>query len=998
GGGGGGGGRSPAASAANGVGVGADGGRDAVLGGGKGRRPPPRAAAAGGSGLGFGFGVARRRSFPSSPFPSSVSSFLAASFAPRDPPRRSRRARLALLATLVVLVVPLAAISARLLGTIVGTSLRRWEGSRRVRRRLEGFPDYEKLADATREFGASVEEARCAVVVVAPSVGGLRGGRGGGTSGGLRGARERDCGVVASALRRYLAYGLESYAALHGCAHVDLSASESEGKSEGRSGATKGARTRARPEEGPKPDGCEGCDAEEALLSLLERRVNLEWALVLDGCSVILQPFVSMEETIEEVRGEFAKRPPSPPPSGPLAAATADGALLIKNDPAGRDVLRARLLGVRSDAAAAAATLTNSSSLRRRIFAAHGGGRGGYGGPRDALSSLEAKGKELLAHPPPTSMFPPLSPPSSESLPPEREEMVEAAKGAIRRAWDGYADACLRSPPSSRSKLLGSHVPCDDLSPLSDAGHDWLYHAATVHDALDTLFLAFGPSSPEYREALDAALGADLQATSLRPTKAFEYSLRVVGGLLGAFSATGDARLLSRARGAADALLRGPFASSPTPLPRPYDVLAPPRGGGLAGTLCRLYARLYERGRDAFTREHRTNSLAGVGSYSLEFYFLSEVLGDDRYRRAADDVFDHVAKRELSDGTVPSGWDVMTGEPTTSWGGGLGSGSDSFAEYLLKVPLFACGRGDGDGKETSAAKEPFCGGSDRPAARKMMELYRTAVDDALRSKDGRHLARVDGEPGTAYPIEGGRYHQLLCFLPGLVALRTTVPGVSEAERKEGIALAEEMLQGCASMYRRSPSGLGPEEVRVVREGAAVMPPPGDRRYLLRPEYVESLFVLYRVTKDERYRNMGWEFFRSLEEHCRTERGYAGLNDVYDPAGGRLVDNMPSYFLAETLKYSLLLFGPDEYVSLDDFVFTTEAHPMRRARRVGHGGVEVASRYILAELSDSRYEVRVPFPWPVFGAVVLVAGALAAVLRACCKGLSASSRALRRRPR
>jgi hypothetical protein len=38
--------------------------------------------------------------------------------------------------------------------------------------------------------------------------------------------------------------------------------------------------------------------------------------------------------------------------------------------------------------------------------------------------------------------------------------------------------------------------------------------------------------------------------------------------------------------------------------------------------------------------------------------------------------------------------------------------------------------------------------------------------------------------------------------------------------------------------------------------------------------------------------------------------------------------MPSYFLAETLKYLLLLFGPDDYISLDDFVFTTEAHPLR----------------------------------------------------------------------
>jgi hypothetical protein len=32
-------------------------------------------------------------------------------------------------------------------------------------------------------------------------------------------------------------------------------------------------------------------------------------------------------------------------------------------------------------------------------------------------------------------------------------------------------------------------------------------------------------------------------------------------------------------------------------------------------------------------------------------------------------------------------------------------------------------------------------------------------------------------------------------------------------------------------------------------------------YLLRPETVESLFVLYRVTRDEKYRQWGWDIFQ-----------------------------------------------------------------------------------------------------------------------------------------
>jgi mannosidase alpha-like ER degradation enhancer 2 len=39
--------------------------------------------------------------------------------------------------------------------------------------------------------------------------------------------------------------------------------------------------------------------------------------------------------------------------------------------------------------------------------------------------------------------------------------------------------------------------------------------------------------------------------------------------------------------------------------------------------------------------------------------------------------------------------------------------------------------------------------------------------------------------------------------------------------------------------------------------------------------------------------------------------------------------MPSYFLAETLKYLYLLFAPDETLDFDGVVFNTEAHPLRR---------------------------------------------------------------------
>jgi len=48
------------------------------------------------------------------------------------------------------------------------------------------------------------------------------------------------------------------------------------------------------------------------------------------------------------------------------------------------------------------------------------------------------------------------------------------------------------------------------------------------------------------------------------------------------------------------------------------------------------------------------------------------------------------------------------------------------------------------------------------------------------------------------------------------------------------------------------------------------------------------------------------------------------------------DNMmQSFFLAETLKYLYLLFSPPSVISLDEWVFNTEAHPLRIVTRNSH---------------------------------------------------------------
>jgi mannosidase alpha-like ER degradation enhancer 2 len=117
-------------------------------------------------------------------------------------------------------------------------------------------------------------------------------------------------------------------------------------------------------------------------------------------------------------------------------------------------------------------------------------------------------------------------------------------------------------------------------------------------------------------------------------------------------------------------------------------------------------------------------------------------------------------------------------------------------------------------------------------------------------------------------------------------------------------------------------GIEPEELdyaclRVTADG-----------YALRPEIMESAYYLFRATQDRRYLAMGRRFFEDLRRRCRVAHGYTVLRSVVSKKQG---DLMPSYFLAETLKYLYLLFRP-EALDFDRVVFNTEAHPFRKAAR------------------------------------------------------------------
>lgn len=221
---------------------------------------------------------------------------------------------------------------------------------------------------------------------------------------------------------------------------------------------------------------------------------------------------------------------------------------------------------------------------------------------------------------------------------------------------------------------------------------------------------------------------------------------------------------------------------------------------------------------------------------------------------------------------------------------------------------------------------------------------------------------------------------LVCFLPGSIVLGAT-NGLTEAEARrlptwnadkaQQMKLARELMKTCWGMYKVTKTGIAPEIVwfsadEAVLSGKTNKPSrsaqssnsealwkkdynikPLDAHNLLRPETVESLFIMWRITKDPIYREWGWKIFQAFQEYSTVEfgEGFSSLDDVNKIPPPRR-DEMESFWLvshsstthyafanvviqAETLKYLYLLFSPDDLLPLTDVVFNTEAHVFPR---------------------------------------------------------------------
>lgn len=196
-----------------------------------------------------------------------------------------------------------------------------------------------------------------------------------------------------------------------------------------------------------------------------------------------------------------------------------------------------------------------------------------------------------------------------------------------------------------------------------------------------------------------------------------------------------------------------------------------------------------------------------------------------------------------------------------------------------------------------------------------------------------HLHFVAELPsGIGGPLSPKMDH-LACFLPGTIALAAT-GGLTEDEARSapgwGIAqdqqmqLARELMKTCWGMYHVTKTGLAPEIVWFEAQPGSLAPFPRsvplprsgnskprwkmdyvikqlDAHNLQRPETVESLFIMWRITKDSMYRKWGWKIFTAFQKHAALDNGegHSSLNSVnHIPPQRR--DNMEGFWLVSDL--------------------------------------------------------------------------------------------------
>jgi endoplasmic reticulum Man9GlcNAc2 1,2-alpha-mannosidase len=468
----------------------------------------------------------------------------------------------------------------------------------------------------------------------------------------------------------------------------------------------------------------------------------------------------------------------------------------------------------------------------------------------------------------------------------------------------------------------------DEYNPASKTGSQSTPEGAgwMIVDALDNLILMNLTSR--------LAHARDWIATSLNYTQdtevnTFETTVRMLGGLLSAHYLTStfpdlapledidEDLFIEKATDLADRLIGAFDSASGVP-----------------------YANLNLETRNASPAEGNDGAtpLAEAAAVTLEWKYLAMLLGERLYWSIAEKAVQIVDDHGAKDGLVPPFIDPVSGEFVGSRIS-ISDGGDAYYESLLKQYL-----------QTS----------------KQETIYRTLWDEALRGirthlitySSAKHLTILAERPdGLDEPLNPKMDHRA-CFLPGTIALGATGGLTAKQARKNHhwgpkqeneLRVARELTKTCFSMAMAMDPGLSPESVNFDIDDPPLQERDGpftseridwksdeshwrdeihvdDARHRQRPETVEALFYMYRVTGDHLYREWAWTLFSNWVEHSLMESGgFVSLNSVdsMPPEKGEV---MEGWWLSGSLKYLYLLFGESDLLPLDEVVFNTQGHP------------------------------------------------------------------------
>lgn len=519
-----------------------------------------------------------------------------------------------------------------------------------------------------------------------------------------------------------------------------------------------------------------------------------------------------------------------------------------------------------------------------------------------------------------------------------RLQRQKAVLAAFRRSWQSYCERAWME---------------DELTPISGASRNpfggW---GATLVDSLDTLYIM--GMHADFEQAVRAAVTIDFEKSSMDKINVFETTIRYLGGFLSAYDLSGDARLLRKAREVGDML----YAAFDTPNRMPVTRWYPARAAA---------------GEPQVAGEQVL--LAEIGSLCMEFTRLSQLTRDPRWFDATERITE-VLRAQQHRTLLPGMWPItvnarvanFTGDNTFS----LGAMADSAFEYLPKMVALTGGL-------LPHYRTMY---EDAMATAVKHNLWRPMVPDEADILIASNV-RVKSNGSAVCPptLEPVGQH-LVCFAGGMLTL-----GAKLFEIPEHLGYARKLADGCVWTYAATPSGVMPEvfsmvpcpsssssaagaataakttgacrwdeeawkravarveaeRVEAERAGKPAFGNPAarrakrlpagftaipDARYILRPEAIESLFVLYRATGDGALLDAAWAMFEAIQRHTETAFANAAVVDVTSTRPSQL-DSMESFWLGETLKYLYLIFSEPDLVSLDQWVFNTEAHPFRR---------------------------------------------------------------------